>query len=71
LDSSVEGLELVAGEWPSVARIVERDDDAVFLYVRDAKPVVREWGDEFDTVRQVVKFVQERVPTDAERHTEP
>ena len=42
--------------------------DTVVLYVRGVKSVVRQRRNEFSPVREVIKFVNERVPADTEWH---
>ena len=46
----------------------ERNGDTMLLYIRGSKSIVREWRNEFSPVREVIKFLKERVPTDAEWH---
>jgi len=50
--------------------LLERNDDTMLLYVRDSKSVVREWRNDFSPVGEVIEFLKERVPADAEWHRE-
>jgi hypothetical protein len=68
LNPPVERLELLALEWVTVTGLLERNDDTMLLYVRDSKSIVREWRNECSPVGEVIKFLKERVPTDAEWH---
>lgn len=68
LNPPVKCLELLALEWVTLTGLVERNDDTMLLYVCDAKSVVRQRRNEFSPFGEVIEFVNERVPTDAEWH---
>lgn len=68
LDAVIQRLELVALERFAVPRVLELDDDAMLLGVRDVKARVGERRDESRAPREVLGLLQEVTPRDTERH---
>lgn len=48
--------------------MLEADDDTLLLYVADPEPIVRQGYDERRSIRDIIEFVEERMPTHIKRH---
>jgi len=67
-ESFVQGFELFALQWTRRVDITveEFDDDTLLLDICDPKAAVRQWGHKCRVVREVIEFIEQRVPRDAE-----